>query len=421
MATNNSQIAAKKWEDAQEKAFTNWVNTLLAKVGEKIESVTTDFASGVKLIHFLELLSNKKCKRKYNADPKDKINKIQNLHIGLSFLEDDLMLKARGVGAEDFYDGNKKMILGFLWNVYRRYRISMIAAQEQQQADKDPSEKEAEDTLLRWCSNMAGMNVGQFKSGFKDGMAFLAMAQQFSSPDDTSLLNLDLGSGVDSIARLNAVFDFAEKHLNIPKLLDADELANGSADERTVMLYTSLFYNVYESRKKVQKSEHDELTEKIMEQAEIEKHSISKLMRLEEELNMYNEELRMERLQRFALEKIYREEQEKNLQNNLYLLRDTLEEHQINLCKLQQMVQESATGKKALLWTPTSYTTDYTQSQIEQLKTLESLLDDETKRINTIVQFSNAKPISFLKQQQQQQDQQQQQQQQQHTSSQQQE
>ncbi|EFA75739.1 hypothetical protein PPL_10792 [Heterostelium album PN500] len=81
MATSSAVVNSKKWEDAQEKAFTNWVNSLLKKVGKRVDNMSTDFNDGVTFIQFLELLSNKKCKHKYNPEPKDKINKIQNLHI----------------------------------------------------------------------------------------------------------------------------------------------------------------------------------------------------------------------------------------------------------------------------------------------------------------------------------------------------
>eukprot|EP01132_Coremiostelium_polycephalum_P008041 gene8041-9889_t len=384
-STNNASTAAKKWEDAQEKAFTNWVNSLLSKIGERVENVALDFSGGVKLIHFLELLSGKKCNRKYNQDPKDKINKIQNLTIGLSFLEDDLGVKARGVGAEDFYDGNKKLIFGFLWTLYRRFRISVIN-EGASSADKDPSEREAEDNLLKWCSNMTGGNITHFKTGFRDGIAFLNMAKQFT--DDASAL--DLPAGLDSIARLNAVFDFAEKNLNIPKILDAEEVFNGTVDERTVMLYTSLFYNAYELRKKTQKSDTEILKDQLMELAELEKEKISKIFRLEEELNMYREEFRLEKLERLVLEKKVQDMENKAMMDSLLRLRDGLQDHQMKLCKLQQL-------QMGPLWAPPDIRPDLSKSQLEQIEIFGQLLDDECRRINNIVHVSEVKAINFTK------------------------
>eukprot|EP01133_Synstelium_polycarpum_P007355 gene7355-8568_t len=392
----SSMVAnSKKWEDAQEKAFTNWVNSLLARVGKRVENMESDFSDGVKLIQFLEILSGKKCRR-YNADPKDKINKVQNLHIGLKFLEEDLGMKARGVGAEDFYDGNKKMIFGFLWTLYRRFRIAMIRddGSAPSAGDRDPTEREAEEQLLRWCTNMSGITVGQFKNGFRDGNAFLALASRLAT---TSASELEGLGSLDAASRLAAVFDYAEKNLDIPKLLDPEDVAAGTADERTIMLYTSLLFNAYEVRKRGAKTEADEVKERAMELAEMERVAIPKVMFLEEQLNMYNEELKMERLARMVIERRVQEAENRALLEGLLALRDRLEDHQLLLCRLQQQVQEQATGKLAPLWGPPQISADLSKSNREQLEQLGVQLEEEMQRINRIVHVSEVKPITIGK------------------------
>ncbi|KAK5583291.1 hypothetical protein RB653_004882 [Dictyostelium firmibasis] len=430
---SQTQLAQSRWESAQEKAFLSWVNSLLSKKNLKIENISTDFSDGTKLIYFLELVSNKKCRRKFNPEPKDKINRIQNITIALWFIEEELDIKIRSIssiGAEDFYDGNKKMIFGFLWSLYRKFRILGIRANGGGGGESSSSsnnqvsteQTEAENNLLAWCSNLTGMNVTQFKNGFKDGLAFLSIAKQFSQfPSSTSDLALEganlrggtLGEeelsfnqldgleGLDSIARLNAVFDFAEKNLNIPKLLDAEDLVNGNADDRTVMLYTSMFYNAYEmASKKAQRQEksHNQiLLEQVKEMAEQELLNIRKEFQLELMLNMYTQELSNQRFERIVMERMLKEQENQSLLNNLLLLRDQLEDHQIKLCKLQKNVQEEATGKRAPLWGCPLISADLSKDQFEQIQLLGDLLEEESNRINRIVQVSEVKPISFLK------------------------
>jgi hypothetical protein len=84
------------------KAFTSWVNSVLEKVEEKVSDITTDFSDGIKLIHFLELLSGKKIGKKLEENPKNRIQKIQNLHIALEFVK-ALDVRALGVGAEGMH------------------------------------------------------------------------------------------------------------------------------------------------------------------------------------------------------------------------------------------------------------------------------------------------------------------------------
>jgi cortexillin 1/2 len=66
----------------------------------KIENIQTDLSDGVRLIKFLELLSNKKVQVKYDENPSSRIQKIQNLHIALKFLEKEMDVKLHGIGAE---------------------------------------------------------------------------------------------------------------------------------------------------------------------------------------------------------------------------------------------------------------------------------------------------------------------------------
>lgn len=125
------------------QAFTAWVNGVLDKIHEKVNDITTDFSDGIRLIEFLELLSNKKIGKKLERDPKSRIHKIQNVYLAIQFTE-TLDVKPEGVSAEgkinfvitaskhpltlflDIVDCNKKLILGFLWHLYRKYRIAVI-------------------------------------------------------------------------------------------------------------------------------------------------------------------------------------------------------------------------------------------------------------------------------------------------------
>eukprot|EP01132_Coremiostelium_polycephalum_P003267 gene3267-4090_t len=230
--------AGKDWEIVQEKAFTSWVNSVLDKRGEKIADVSKDLSDGVKLIVFLELISGKKLKSKYDFEPKNRITMIQNVAIALKFLEEELKIKVQGVGAEDFVDNNKKLILGFLWTLYRKYRIAVISE----------GDKSSEEGLLLWCKNTTsgynGVNISSFTKSFRDGLAFLALSHKFES----NAFSFQEYEKLDPLARLNAAFEFAEKGLGVPKLLEAEEVMRGTTDERSLVLYTSLFFHAYRAK-----------------------------------------------------------------------------------------------------------------------------------------------------------------------------
>lgn len=223
------------WEIVQEKAFTAWVNGVLDRVGEHVTDISTDFSDGIRLAHFLELLSGKKVGKKLELDKKSDIYKIQNVYLALQFAEKDMDVKAEGVAAEDFVKGNRKLALGFLWTLYRKYRIAVIKE----------GDKSSEEGLLQWCKNITddygGVDIKSFKTGFRDGNAFLALAHKY----DPSQFDYESFKDESPDARLEKAFEIAEKFINIPKLLDANEVMKGTADERSLILYTSLFFHAF--------------------------------------------------------------------------------------------------------------------------------------------------------------------------------
>jgi hypothetical protein len=82
------------------QAFTAWVNGVLERIGERIADISTDFSDGILLVHFLELLSNKKIGKKLELEKKTEIYRVQNLYLALQFVSEVMGVKAEGVAAE---------------------------------------------------------------------------------------------------------------------------------------------------------------------------------------------------------------------------------------------------------------------------------------------------------------------------------
>eukprot|EP01120_Amphizonella_sp_Union-15-10_P014839 TRINITY_DN736_c0_g2_i5.p1 TRINITY_DN736_c0_g2~~TRINITY_DN736_c0_g2_i5.p1 ORF type:complete len:562 (-),score=126.73 TRINITY_DN736_c0_g2_i5:57-1742(-) len=239
MANVDQSIKDKAWENVQIKAFTHWVNTTLEKRGKKITSLAEAFADGLTIIHFLELLTEKKLKQKYALKPVMRIALIENTHLALQFLRScGLEAKFLTVQSEDLVDKNLKLLLGFLWTLFRKYRIAIIEGAEG---------KSTEEGLLMWCRQVTqgydGVNIADFSHSFNDGLAFLAMIDKF----DGNILDYAAEKNKSIEQRIDDAFNFAETQLGVPKLLDAQDLLNGSVDERSVVLYVSLYFHAFVS------------------------------------------------------------------------------------------------------------------------------------------------------------------------------
>jgi hypothetical protein len=226
----------KKWELVQIKAFKSWVNTTLTSKGHPpIDDIKVEFQDGIKLIQFLEIVTGKPVAQRYDKNPSQKIQKIQNLNIALDHIKDKLNVKLVGVGAEDVYDGNLKLILGMLWTLFRTLRIATIKEEGHS----------SEDALLLWVKKMTsgydGVNITNFKESFSDGLAFSALINKYND----KLLDYKGLKKDNREENLENAFSVAESSMGIPKLLEAADLMGGNPDERSVILYVSLFFHAF--------------------------------------------------------------------------------------------------------------------------------------------------------------------------------
>mmetsp|Transcript_52280 Transcript_52280/g.131261 ORF Transcript_52280/g.131261 Transcript_52280/m.131261 type:complete len:917 (-) Transcript_52280:79-2829(-) len=230
-------VKDKKWETVQIKAFTSWVNGSFDKNNiEPVKDLARDMADGVKLPQFLECITGKALK--YDKKPHSRINIIQNLGISLKVINEDLGVKLVAIGAEDIADGQLKLILGMLWSMFRRLKLSVI------EVDGEKSEL----GLLSWIRTMTegydGVNITTFKDSFNDGFAFSALIHKF----DNSLLDYNECKKDAPGDNLRRAFEVAERELAIPALLEVDDMLSGAPDERSVILYASLFFHAYLSK-----------------------------------------------------------------------------------------------------------------------------------------------------------------------------
>lgn len=222
------------WEKQQKKTFTAWCNSHLRKAGTLIESIEEEFRNGLKLMLLLEVISGETLPKPDRG--KMRFHKIANVNKALDFIASK-GVKLVSIGAEEIVDGNLKMTLGMIWTIILRFAIQDISVEEMT----------AKEGLLLWCQRKTApyknVNVQNFHTSFKDGLAFCALIHRHR-PD---LLDYSQLSKDDPLHNLNLAFDIAEKHLDIPRMLDPDDLVNTpKADERAIMTYVSCYYHAFQ-------------------------------------------------------------------------------------------------------------------------------------------------------------------------------
>ncbi|RXM97839.1 Alpha-actinin-1 [Acipenser ruthenus] len=199
------------WEKQQRKTFTAWCNSHLRKAGTQIENIEEDFRDGLKLMLLLEVISGERLAKPERG--KMRVHKISNVNKALDYIA------SKGV------------------------RLVSIGAEE----------TSAKEGLLLWCQRKTApyknVNIQNFHISWKDGLGFCALIHRHR-PEliDYGKLRKD-----DPMTNLNTAFDVAEKYLDIPKMLDAEDIVGTvRPDEKAIMTYVSSFYHAFSGAQKAE-------------------------------------------------------------------------------------------------------------------------------------------------------------------------
>jgi len=239
------------------------VNSYLDKKGERIDDLATAFNNGVRLVTLLELITKKEFQGKVYKAPKLKIHFIENVNLCLRFIQNE-GVKGLTISAEDFVDGNVKMLLGFCWIMLRHFG--------RQGGSADGSS--FEEGLLNWLKSQLEdyeLNITDFKNSFNDGKALLALVHRWD-PDVIDYHKRDLSNPVNNA---ETALKLIEQHVKVPALVDPVELTKGEVREKQIVLYLSL----------IQKSFQDE-----EEKRRLAGEGQAKVLSLRDQLQLLNEE-----------------------------------------------------------------------------------------------------------------------------------
>lgn len=225
-----------KWVMIQKKTFTKWMNNHLRKNGKPlIEDAQKDFDDGVNLMNLINALYETPMPKKYRKECKMRMHQIDNINLALAMVE-AAEIKTNFLKNTHLADHDLKMILGMIWAIILDFAIKGISVEE----------LSAKQGLLLWVQkktkgyrSVDPPTVKGFTKDWKSGMAFCALIHRHR-PD---LLDYDSLDESNSRENLELAFSIAERELNIPRLLDLEDMEE--PDERSVMTYVSEFFHAF--------------------------------------------------------------------------------------------------------------------------------------------------------------------------------
>ncbi|MBN3270801.1 ACTN3 protein, partial [Polyodon spathula] len=222
------------WEKQQRKTFTAWCNSHLRKAGTQIENIDEDFRNGLKLMLLLEVISGERLPKPDKG--KMRFHKIANVNKALDYICSK-GVKLVSIGAEAISSSPLSPL-----PVLSLYSLSLfLSAWSISSSPLSLSCHLSLSVCLPGRSPLPGCAV-LVPVSWKDGLALCALIHRHR-PDliDYSKLRKD-----DPVGNLNTAFEVAEKYLDIPKMLDAEDIVNTpKPDEKAIMTYVSCFYHAF--------------------------------------------------------------------------------------------------------------------------------------------------------------------------------
>ncbi|KAM7448230.1 hypothetical protein ABFA07_003643 [Porites harrisoni] len=257
------KVLADEREKVQKKTFTKWVNSHLQRVNARVNDLYHDLKDGKKLILLLEILSGEKLPKPSKG--RMRIHMLENVDKALTFLKKQ-KVHLENIGAHDIVDGNNKITLGLIWTIILRFQISDITIE-----GETKEKRSAKDALLLWCQSKTvgyrNVTISNFTTSWRDGLAFNAVIHRHR-PD---LIEYDKLTKSEPEKNLNLAFEVAETQLEIPQLLEAEDVNVDFPDEKSVMTYVAAYYHYFAKMKTVEVSGSriGKVIERIKENSEL--------------------------------------------------------------------------------------------------------------------------------------------------------
>uniref|UniRef100_A0A3B4H6U4 Calmin n=1 Tax=Pundamilia nyererei TaxID=303518 RepID=A0A3B4H6U4_9CICH len=256
----------------QKRTFTRWMNVFLQRRDPPIEvhDLFTDIQDGKILMGLLEELSG--CRLLYRfRSSSHRIFRLNNISKALVFL-DDRHVSLLGIDASGIADGKPSVVLHLVWSIILHFQkhlssslsaLSMSSYPSSNDLSPQPSDpgtyscstlpskgrkagREAKyhgkaiKVLLQWvqrCTSKYGVDVKDFGKSWRSGLAFLALVKSINPV----MVDLRESFHRDPVENIRQAFMIAHHSLDVPPLLEPEDVTCTSPDEQSIITYVSMF------------------------------------------------------------------------------------------------------------------------------------------------------------------------------------
>ncbi|NXG50191.1 ACTN4 protein, partial [Psilopogon haemacephalus] len=218
--------------------FTAWCNSHLRKAGTQIENIDEDFRDGLKLMLLLEVISGERLPKPERG--KMRVHKINNVNKALDFIA------SKGVKLCVQCAQCSVAPLG------GRSAVCAVCVQCVQCVQCSVAPLGGAVLCVQCVCSVCSVCSARWRrwgAHWKDGLAFNALIHRHRP----ELIDYERLRKDDPVTNLNNAFEVAEKFLDIPKMLDAEDIVGTlRPDEKAIMTYVSCFYHAFSGAQKAE-------------------------------------------------------------------------------------------------------------------------------------------------------------------------
>lgn len=165
--------AAKLLEDddegsREERSFRLWMNSLNIP-DVYFNNLYEDCKDGNLLLKVIDKVSPGSVNwKQVDENPNNKFKKVGNCNVAVDSMKKG-GFKAVGIGGMDIHNGNKKMILGLIWQLMRSHSLQIIGGK-------------TEEEMVAWGNSVSGSNVTSLRDKtLKDSLWFIKIMNGIES------------------------------------------------------------------------------------------------------------------------------------------------------------------------------------------------------------------------------------------------
>jgi len=172
-------------DSREERAFRMWINSLGIQ-DVYVNSLFEDVKDGLVLLRVIDKVQpGLVAWKQVEMNPNNKFKKVSNNNYAVVLGKTkELNLSLVGLGGSDITDGNKKLILGYVWQLMRFHTLKFLA---EIQKTKFGGKPVTEDMLVQWSNNQVkslgrDRKMASFKDpALSDGLFFLDLLTSIES------------------------------------------------------------------------------------------------------------------------------------------------------------------------------------------------------------------------------------------------